>query len=289
MNCYFCKSTSSIQKKDYQYEKNVQCLQCGKYKIRQDVLDSLPDNNLHLLSAYVRKQTDLGTTPEITNDVVQRIINAPEMSFMEKMDNLLLAYVKDLENYNQDIKTSDKKYIAMASAKDEKEYQYLYSKALVSKGYLYAKDAQRFRFTPDGLIYVDSLRKQTNSLQGFVAMWFDSSMKPIWENAIAPAFNGTGFKAFRIDNKEHNDKIDDQIIAEIQRSRFLVADFTGHRGGVYFEAGYALGRGIPVIWTCKADAMKDLHFDIRQYNTIDWLDTNDLKSRLYQRIRATIG
>jgi len=35
--------------------------------------------------------------------------------------------------------------------------------------------------------------------------------------------------------------------------RFIVADFTGQRGGVYFEAGYALGLRKPVIWTCKRD------------------------------------
>lgn len=38
-------------------------------------------------------------------------------------------------------------------------------------------------------------------------------------------------------NKEHANKIDDEIIAEIRRSAFLVADFTGQRQNVYFETG----------------------------------------------------
>ena len=41
---------------------------------------------------------------------------------------------------------------------------------------------------------------------------------------------------------------DDEIIAEIRRSRFLVADFThgeDREGVVYFEAGFALGLAIP--------------------------------------------
>ena len=33
----------------------------------------------------------------------------------------------------------------------------------------------------------------------------------------------------------------------------VVADFTGHRGGVYFEAGFARGLGIPVVWTCHKE------------------------------------
>ena len=56
----------------------------------------------------------------------------------------------------------------------------------------------------------------------------------------------TGFRALRIDMKQFNEKICDHIIAEIRRSRFLIADVTGHRAGVYFEAGYAMGLGLPV-------------------------------------------
>ncbi len=65
-----------------------------------------------------------------------------------------------------------------------------------------------------------------------------------------------------------------------------VAHFTGNRGGVYFEAGFALGLGIPVIWTCHKDRISDLHFDTRQYNHIDWKDVIDLRERLYNRIMA---
>lgn len=80
----------------------------------------------------------------------------------------------------------------------------------------------------------------------------------------------------------------DQIIAEIRRSKFLIADFTGHRGGVYFEAGFALGLGLPVIWTCRKDNLENLHFDIRQYNFIDWETGEELQERLTNRIQATI-
>jgi hypothetical protein len=42
-------------------------------------------------------------------------------------------------------------------------------------------------------------------------------------------------------------------MAEIRRSRFVVADYTGQRNGVYFEAGFGLGLGLVVIPTCRAD------------------------------------
>jgi nucleoside 2-deoxyribosyltransferase len=87
------------------------------------------------------------------------------------------------------------------------------------------------------------------------------------------------------------DKIDDEIVAGIRRSRFLVADFTGHRGGVYFEAGLATGLGLPVIWLCRKDELEKTHFDTRQYNFIVWESDklDELSTALKNRIEATIG
>ena len=92
-----------------------------------------------------------------------------------------------------------------------------------------------------------------------------------------------------ISKKEHANKIDDEIVAEIRRSAFLVADFTEHRQNVYFETGFAIGLGLQVIWTCRKDHIEELHFDIRQYNCIDWETERDLAQRLQQRIEAMFG
>jgi hypothetical protein len=133
----------------------------------------------------------------------------------------------------------------------------------------------------------------SGSKQAFVAMWFDDSMKAAYEAGIAPAIREAGYEPMRIDRKDHNNKIDDEIIAEIRRSRFLVADFTqgdtGARGGVYYEAGFAHGLNIPVIFTCSTDAIDKVHFDTRQYNHITWATPDELNERLAKRISATLG
>lgn len=124
-------------------------------------------------------------------------------------------------------------------------------------------------------------------------MWFDDSMVPAWENGIKPAIENTGYTPMRIDQKEHVDRIDDQIIAEIRRSRFVVADFThgekGVRGGVYYEAGFSHGLDIPVIFTCRKDTLEYIHFDTRQYNHISWEGPEELREKLEARIGAVIG
>jgi nucleoside 2-deoxyribosyltransferase len=83
-------------------------------------------------------------------------------------------------------------------------------------------------------------------------MWFAEDMRPVYDRAIAPALDATGYTPFRVDLRPHNEKIDDRIVAEIRRSGLVVADFTGHRGGAYWEAGFAQGLGIPVIRTCRS-------------------------------------
>jgi nucleoside 2-deoxyribosyltransferase len=106
--------------------------------------------------------------------------------------------------------------------------------------------------------------------------------------AIEEAIQNTGFDPVRIDRKEHNNEISGEILYEITKSRFLIADVTGQRAGVYFEAGYAMGLGIPVIWTCREDDIENVHFDTRQYSHVVWKDENELATNLANRIKGTI-
>lgn len=111
-----------------------------------------------------------------------------------------------------------------------------------------------------------------NSAVGFVAMSFSNTRTAAWNNIIKPAISAAGYQPFRIDRHEHVNRIDDEIIAQIKRSRFVVADFTEQKAGVYFEAGLALGLGRNVIWMCEEQELAQLHFDTRQFNHIIYKD-----------------
>lgn len=129
---------------------------------------------------------------------------------------------------------------------------------------------------------------QSDSKRAFVAMWFSASMEPVFREGILPAVREAGFECVRIDRKEHNNKICDEIVSEIRRSRLVIADFSGNRGGVYFEAGFAHGLRIPVIWIVGKQYLKNLHFDTRQYNHIVYATPEELRASLLNRIRATV-
>jgi nucleoside 2-deoxyribosyltransferase len=119
-------------------------------------------------------------------------------------------------------------------------------------------------------------------------MWFSEVTREAYDAGIAPALSEAGFSPIRIDRKEHNNEIPDEIMSEIRNCQFMVADFTGQRAGVYYEAGFAMGLGRPVIWCCHKDEIGKLHFDTNHRNHIDWQTPAELKERLYLRIRATI-
>jgi len=144
--------------------------------------------------------------------------------------------------------------------------------------------------TMEGWERIAHLRQSgPNSAFVFVAMSFAPEMTALFDEAIAPAVRDAGYEPFRVDRKEHANSIDDEIIGNIRKSRFMVADFTGNRSGVYFEAGMMNGLGRTVIWMCKKEELEAVHFDVRQRNFIDWSSVEDARKRLYARIRAIEG
>jgi hypothetical protein len=201
-----------------------------------------------------------------------------------------------------DIETTDPSWIAATWSESIREVQYLLVNYLQDA--IGAVDGQKSatigggvyllqgRVTPRGHELLEQMREgNPESAIGFCAMWFADDLKPLWTEAIEPAIRGAGYDPKRIDQHEHVNRIDDEIVAMIRRSRFTVADFTGQRGGVYFEAGFALGLGLRVIWLCREDQLEAVHFDTRQYNFLSWRPREyaDLAKRLRNRIEATLG
>ena len=122
-------------------------------------------------------------------------------------------------------------------------------------------------------------------------MWFDEALTPFYREVIELGVRACGYEPLRLDDKEHNNNIHDEIIASIRGARFVVADMTGYRGGVYFEAGFAHGLGLPVIYMVRDDDKDKVHFDVQSQNFILWSpdDLPDACKRLKNRILATLG
>jgi len=150
--------------------------------------------------------------------------------------------------------------------------------------------AQNLCLTYRGWNRIDELLEtQSKHNQGFIAMMFDEALFEV-EQAIKNAISKAGYKASIIKDKQYNGQIVPEILYEIRQSDFVIADMTGNRGGVYYEAGYGLGVGKELIITVNENLEDEQpHFDIAQINQIRYSSPEELEQRLYDRIIATVG
>lgn len=79
-------------------------------------------------------------------------------------------------------------------------------------------------------------------------------------------------------------------LAQIRRSRLVIADYTQASGTVEFMVGIAVGSGIPVIGSCRSDGVDRLYpIDIRRHDLLIWKTPEELSEKLTQRILAVLG
>ncbi len=145
----------------------------------------------------------------------------------------------------------------------------------------------------EGIDYVASLAKKgIYSKNCFVAMSFSASEKSKYiRESIKSAVSETGYNPILIDDTHFDSDrtINDAIIAEIKRAKFLIADFTEQKNGVYFEAGFGLGHGLPVIYCCdQEDFEKNSHFDVKHYPHVLHNSPEELRKKLIDKINAFI-
>jgi len=283
---------------------HVTCPRCGSYTITKRAVNAEPDHfvkkRLHLISAVARWSSERGNVLQVDSALLEdrsefevKILSMCPRSVQEKMDGIL-RYIAEKSSYpGSSIFINKESDYPLFYCKGTKELQFYighleYEALIGSTGE--SKDHWDLRLRGDGWRRVEELAMPNiESKQAFVAMWFNDEVKSAYSEGIAKLEEDTGFLMLRIDMSQFNDKICDKILAEIRRSRFVIADVTGHRQGVYFEAGFAMGLGLPVIWTCREDHKDKCHFDTRQYNHIFWTEANELREKLGDRIRATVG
>jgi hypothetical protein len=286
----------------------------GRYALDGIAGLSLPElSNLERakLTTWLVDQHRIGVrTPLVTTDVVNDVRSKRELNWGARVERFFL-YLNDRQYRPGDtIKVHGSAYdptepedlaglCAWTECQTDNELIGLIQ-ILARDGTLeFFENERAYRLNAGGFEKLEELTStHASSDQAFVAMWFDRSMDLAFTKGILPAIEAVGLQAFRIDRKEHINKIDDEIVAELRRSRLVIADFTCGvveanerkeaiaRGGVYFEAGFAFGLGLPVIWSCRSDCIDLVHFDTRQYNHIVWSDPDELKNALVNRIRA---
>lgn len=275
----------------------------GSYSIERIVVDrmipQLDDPAKARLTTYLVKSRQRGNeVPHVGQREVEEALAAAPTSVHERAMSLLEYVALRTENVGDYVVPGDVMpgALAWSESTDAEEVaflvRYLGSRKLVLPRGKWGIE-QQCVVSVEGYSLLETERTASMPYQAFVAMWFDQSMENVYEDGLRPAIEDAGYDACRVDQTQNIGKIDDQIIREIRRSRFVVADFTqgesGNRGSVYYEAGFARGHGVPVISTCREDQIKNLAFDTRQYAHIPWTNPEDLRVDLAARIGALFG
>lgn len=207
---------------------------------------------------------------------VNRLLNVLFVD-KQKFDNNRLS-----SHYNQWIERSKEEYTQEANYM----LHFLSQKSYIDTDVFEGLRPHHILLAPSGYARVDELQKNTaRGRNVLVAMKFGSDTKHLRE-AIRRGISDAGYHAIYIDEVEHNDFITPELLKHIRDSKFVVVDLTHQNNGAYFEEGYAMGLGKPVIQLCKSGTT--LHFDIAQKNTIIWNGEEDIPQRLCNRIKATI-
>ena len=136
---------------------------------------------------------------------------------------------------------------------------------------------------------INTPRVDENQSKCFVAMMFSEKQEQIYENCISPAVKQCGLEPLKINDKSFIGPIMDEIEREISSSLYLIADLTGNRGGVYYEAGIARGlmlcnHKIKLILTCSRECFESekVHFDVQQNKIIIYDNEEVYKKQLIQ-------
>lgn len=290
-----------IRQSDYGERLTVNCERCGTFMITATAAAIADGTELGpKLSAWTRERSESGgEVPIVSSDTLDEIeAILPSYRVAEKQLLLLRALERRTHQPGQLIIVVPNIDYPLAWASGEEELNYLMG-SLCERGLVRPIDRPptlgkpffwEVQLTADGWNFLDEkARPSVISDQVFVAMAFSPELKSVWELGIRPALQKAGFRPYRVDSEPHIDRIDTKIISEIRNSRFLVADVTLQRQGVYFEAGYALGLGLPVFWCVRNDDLPNVHFDTRQYNHIAWNNEEHLSEQLYLFVSAIVG
>ena len=314
MICPICSTADATEKPTSRDARIIDCPQCGNFAIsgRATALLNIESNfatERWKISAWVNEiKPELISSTEL--DTASKCAVPSLHHRAERMLRWIVAQfppgmgfsLNDLGKWVADDYTSQEivfsggglvssRLTPIGWNKSISEMLFMVTEVLCNEmGLLVSQNNHDYQVSPKGLLYLEGRRESVSSV-GFCAMWFGDEVLPLWKEVIEPAINAAGYEALRIDSKQHNGKIDDEIMASIRASKFVVSDFTGSRGGVYYEAGFAHGLGLPVIFMCRDSDLKDIHFDVRQYNCILWAPEKleEAQSLLKNRILATLG
>lgn len=318
--CIVCSSpvisvTSDID--NYFYN----CYRCGVFSLTQYAAILFPDSfnsddKKSLLSGWLRRnqgykiqRNDIKTLlkihkpsiPERATDLLRYIsILYPDIgqTFNKKNIFQTIGHLQDqsITQIKPEYLESGKYFMPMMAeswSKNQGELRYLINDYLIgANNYLHTDQYEDTKITPFGWAHLDEIRnKNIYSDIAFIASKYDESTNAFLDKYVVTAIENAGYNAKLMRTHKHTNIIDDEMLSLIRKSKFIIADLTFNSKGAYYEAGFAHGFGLPVIFTCEDGYFKNrgkikansIHFDVNHYPINRWVDDNGKKAEKFKK------
>ncbi|MGO9417305.1 MAG: hypothetical protein ACLP51_19465 [Syntrophobacteraceae bacterium] len=123
----------------------------------------------------------------------------------------------------------------------------------------------------------------------FVLMPFSDSLDDVYQFGIKQPVEECGLFCQRVDEQHFTESILEQIVLNIKRARFIIADMTGCNPNVFYEVGYAHALEKPIIFLTQDDPRK-IPFDLKHKPHIHYheKEVRNLKKTLLERIKGLL-
>jgi very-short-patch-repair endonuclease len=139
-----------------------------------------------------------------------------------------------------------------------------------------------FRLTFEGWQECEELKKvRKDSKQVFLAMGYGiPETEDLFENHLRALIDKKlGLKLNILRENLKNGIVDNLMRSEITKSCLLLAEMTHYNRGAYWEAGFAEGLGMPVIYLANQEVLDSKepsikpHFDVNHCTFVPWSET----------------
>lgn len=118
----------------------------------------------------------------------------------------------------------------------------------------------------------------------FVIMEYSKKYNDLYDEVIKPVCKGKNIETIRADESEKTGLILRDIVNRIYESKFIIAEITPRNPNVYFEIGYAIAIGKPVVFIADKNNEEGLPFDISGFRVLFYENTISGKSKIEEEL-----
>lgn len=310
--CWVCELgrtvTSHYQENNADDGLHCYCPNCGDFTLDATACEFLAGDDcqspraIAVLSHAIYRMHSSGESPKLDARSIALILKKNELpGFSEQADNLVkwLGSVLVERGVGTLWKLEDDLLKGRVGA-IENEGVLNIARLLVKEEDFGGDEGKGFSLTSKGWErYERILREGPRTNTAFMAMAFrEPGVKPFYEKYVKKAVKCSGFVLNTVEEEPKTGSIVARIISGIRDAPFVIADLTGKRDNVFWEAGYAEALGKPVIYTCKTDKTDEkcekeslesfLPFNLKVSRCVEWDGDERSKQKAAWDIRNII-